>query len=75
MSDGPMTLSVAGTGGRPSHGSWRVGNARCLRRRRSGQRPDHRLSAEFHKATKSPFGTDDEIGMLNLIDAHRARRS
>ena len=25
-------------------------------------------NAEFHKVTKSPFGTDDEIGMLNLID-------
>lgn len=26
-------------------------------------------SAEFHKVTKSPFGKDDEIGMLHLIDA------
>lgn len=26
-------------------------------------------NAEFHKCTKSPFGSDDEIGMLNLIDA------
>ena len=26
-------------------------------------------NAEFHKASKSPFGRDDEIGMLNLIDA------
>ena len=26
-------------------------------------------AAEFHQVTKSPFGADDEIGMLNLIDA------
>ncbi|MBS0521647.1 MAG: cyclase family protein [Proteobacteria bacterium] len=26
-------------------------------------------NAEFHKVSKSPFGTDDQIGMLNLIDA------
>lgn len=26
-------------------------------------------NAEFHKVTKSPYGGDDEIGMLNLIDA------
>ena len=26
-------------------------------------------NAEFHKVTKSPFGSADEIGMLNLIDA------
>lgn len=26
-------------------------------------------SAEFHKVTKSPYGSDDEIGMLHLIDA------
>ncbi|MFB2552895.1 cyclase family protein [Ensifer soli] len=26
-------------------------------------------NAEFHKVSKSPFGSDDEIGMLNLIDA------
>ncbi|AID28145.1 cyclase [Mesorhizobium sp. SEMIA 3007] len=26
-------------------------------------------NAEFHKVTKSPYGSDDEIGMLNLIDA------
>jgi kynurenine formamidase len=26
-------------------------------------------SAEFHKVTKSPFGSDDEIGMLHLVDA------
>ena len=26
-------------------------------------------NAEFHKVSKSPFGKDDEIGMLNLIDA------
>jgi len=25
-------------------------------------------NAEFHKVSKSPFGKDDEIGMLNLID-------
>ena len=25
-------------------------------------------NAEFHKVTRSPFGSDDEIGMLNLID-------
>lgn len=25
-------------------------------------------NAEFHKVTKSPYGSDDEIGMLNLID-------
>jgi hypothetical protein len=25
-------------------------------------------SAEFRKATSSPFGAGDEIGMLNLID-------
>ena len=25
--------------------------------------------AAFRKATRSPFGSDDEIGMLNLIDA------
>ena len=25
--------------------------------------------AEFHRVTKSPFGADDEIGMLSLIDA------
>jgi hypothetical protein len=25
--------------------------------------------AEFHRVTKSPFGTDDEIGMLSLVDA------
>lgn len=25
--------------------------------------------AAFHQVTKSPFGADDEIGMLNLIDA------
>ena len=25
--------------------------------------------AEFHKVTKSPYGRDDEIGMLHLIDA------
>jgi hypothetical protein len=25
--------------------------------------------AEFHKVTKSPYGKDDEIGMLHLIDA------
>lgn len=25
--------------------------------------------AEFHRVTKSPFGSDDEIGMLSLIDA------
>jgi kynurenine formamidase len=27
------------------------------------------LAAAFRKATASPFGSDDEIGMLNLIDA------
>ncbi|ANP89793.1 cyclase family protein [Rhizobium leguminosarum] len=27
-------------------------------------------NAEFHKVTKSPYGSDDEIGMLNLIDAN-----
>ena len=26
-------------------------------------------NAEFHKVSKSPFGADDEIGMLHLIDA------
>jgi kynurenine formamidase len=26
-------------------------------------------NAEFHKVTKSPYGSDDEIGMLHLIDA------
>jgi kynurenine formamidase len=26
-------------------------------------------NAEFHKVSKSPFGKDDEIGMLNLVDA------
>ena len=26
-------------------------------------------AAEFHKVTKSPYGKDDEIGMLHLIDA------
>jgi hypothetical protein len=26
-------------------------------------------SAKFRQATLSPFGADDEIGMLNLIDA------
>lgn len=26
-------------------------------------------NAEFHKVTTSPYGSDDEIGMLNLIDA------
>jgi hypothetical protein len=26
-------------------------------------------SAEFHQVTRSPYGKDDEIGMLNLIDA------
>jgi kynurenine formamidase len=26
-------------------------------------------NAEFHKVTKSPYGADDEIGMLHLIDA------
>ncbi|MGO8484689.1 cyclase family protein, partial [Rhizobium leguminosarum] len=26
-------------------------------------------NAEFHKVTKSPYGSDDEIGMLNLIEA------
>ncbi|WP_275784535.1 cyclase family protein [Pararhizobium gei] len=26
-------------------------------------------NAEFHKVTRSPYGSDDEIGMLNLIDA------
>src|ERR1700687_2728569 len=26
-------------------------------------------NSEFHKAAKSPFGEDDEVGMLNLIDA------
>ena len=25
-------------------------------------------NAEFHKVTKSPFGKNDQIGMLNLID-------
>ena len=25
--------------------------------------------AEFHRVTKSPFGSDDEIGMLSVIDA------
>ena len=25
-------------------------------------------AAQFHEVTKSPFGSDDEIGMLNLID-------
>ena len=25
--------------------------------------------AEFHKVSKSPYGKDDEIGMLHLIDA------
>ncbi|HWL71497.1 MAG TPA: cyclase family protein [Geminicoccus sp.] len=25
-------------------------------------------NAEFHKVTKSPYGPDDEIGMLNVID-------
>ena len=25
-------------------------------------------AAKFHEVTKSPFGSDDEIGMLNLID-------
>jgi kynurenine formamidase len=25
--------------------------------------------AEFHQVTQSPFGSDDQIGMLNLIDA------
>ncbi|NKM34059.1 cyclase family protein [Rhizobium laguerreae] len=27
-------------------------------------------NVEFHKVTKSPYGSDDEIGMLNLIDAN-----
>jgi len=27
-------------------------------------------NSEFHKVTKSPYGRDDEIGMLNLIDAN-----
>ena len=26
-------------------------------------------NAEFHEVTRSPYGKDDEIGMLNLIDA------
>ncbi|MCD1267157.1 cyclase [Shinella sumterensis] len=26
-------------------------------------------NAEFHKCTKSPYGKDDEIGMLHMIDA------
>lgn len=26
-------------------------------------------NAEFHKVSRSPFGSNDEIGMLNLIDA------
>ena len=26
-------------------------------------------NSEFHKVAKSPFGEDDEVGMLNLIDA------
>jgi hypothetical protein len=26
-------------------------------------------NAEFHQVPRSPFGKDDEIGMLNLIDA------
>ena len=26
-------------------------------------------NSEFHKVSSSPFGSDDEIGMLNLIDA------
>jgi kynurenine formamidase len=26
-------------------------------------------NAQFHQVTKSPYGTSDEIGMLNLIDA------
>ena len=26
-------------------------------------------NAEFQKVSKSPFGSDDQIGMLNLIDA------
>ncbi|MDQ0394382.1 cyclase family protein [Labrys monachus] len=26
-------------------------------------------NAEFHEVTRSPYGRDDEIGMLNLIDA------
>ena len=29
-------------------------------------------AAAFRKATQSPFGSDDEIGMLNLVDANRA---
>ena len=32
-------------------------------------------NAEFHKVLKSPFGKDDEIGMLNLLDGSRARPS
>ena len=27
-------------------------------------------NAEFRQVTRSPYGKDDEIGMLNLIDAH-----
>ena len=25
-------------------------------------------SAKFHEVTQSPYGSDDEIGMLHLID-------
>ena len=31
--------------------------------------------AAFRKATMSPYGAEDEIGMLNLIDPSRATRS
>ncbi|HEV3494065.1 MAG TPA: cyclase family protein, partial [Reyranella sp.] len=27
-------------------------------------------NSEFHKVASSPFGEDDEVGMLNLIDAN-----
>ena len=30
-------------------------------------------AAAFRKATQSPFGSDDEIGMLNLVDGESRR--
>ena len=30
-------------------------------------------AAAFRKATQSPFGSDDEIGMLNLVDGELRR--
>ena len=32
-------------------------------------------AAAFRKATQSPFGSDDEIGMLNLVDGESRRAS